>query len=81
MFIENLTVEKISDKDTRVGAEIAGQNVWFELPSDHLKGSVADALACFAFFPAMAQLPDSDPVTVEMPENLAVSRRLQQALP
>lgn len=64
-----------------MAADVAGKGVWFELPTEHFRGSVADALVCFAFFPAMAQAPGAGPVTVSLPEDLPVSRRLLAALP
>ena len=81
MFLQDITIEPIGENLSRINAKVAGQEVWFELPTNHFRGSVADALTCFSFFPAMAQPADATPVTVEMPLDISVSKRLNEALP
>ncbi|MEM7097834.1 MAG: hypothetical protein AAF541_06195 [Pseudomonadota bacterium] len=80
MFVDNIEITQ-TGSDTRVSAAVAGEAVWFELPTEHFRGSVADALACFAFLPAMAQAPEQAPVTLSMPKDYPVSSRLLHAIP
>ena len=75
MFVDEIDVQQVGD-DTRVSALVGGEEVWFQLPTEHFRGSVADALACFAFFPAMAQSPDAPQVQLNMPTGYSASAQM-----
>ncbi len=76
MFVDDVEVREEGEM-ARISATLGSQETWFELPSEHFRGSVGDALTCLAMFPAMTGATTE----VQVPEQYPVSQRLFDSLP